>query len=409
MTMHSLAVLNEQFGTASRRLFWPPARAAPFPVRATSVSRVVGERFAVIGNAANHLHPVAGQGLNLGLRDAAVLGRNGLRRVAARDGDDPGDALVLARYAEWRRGDQVRVCAATDALVRLFSNRFAPLVAARGLGFLAFDLAGAGQAPLRALRHGARKGAKAGSRAGSLPVNYDVAVVGGGMIGATLACALAKAGLRVAVIEASEGPATSGDGGQLRVSAITRSSEAVLRAIDVWDDAAAWSGPACSVRCMCGTLPAAAACTSTAPTSAAMRSATLSKMLVIQRGLDARMRRPRDIEALPPGGVGGFAGGERPGDSASRRSSPAGTPGGRRGWQPARGCASSPAFTARAVTMGKQALVATVRTELWHRETAWQRFPARRAAGLSAPAGGALFHRLVDAPGARASAARRQR
>ena len=66
-------------------------------------------------------------------------------------------------------------------------------------------------------------------------MNYDVAVVGAGMTGATLACALAKAGLRVAVIEASDPPPPPGDERQLRVSAISRASERVLRAIDVWD------------------------------------------------------------------------------------------------------------------------------------------------------------------------------
>ncbi len=66
-------------------------------------------------------------------------------------------------------------------------------------------------------------------------MNVDVAVVGAGITGATLACAIAKAGLRVAVIEASDPPAPLADERQLRVSAITRASESILRAIDVWD------------------------------------------------------------------------------------------------------------------------------------------------------------------------------
>jgi 2-octaprenyl-6-methoxyphenol hydroxylase len=57
-----------------------------------------------------------------------------------RAGGDPGDPAPLSAYARWRRDDQRRVGRATDALVRLFSNRFAPLVVARGLGLLAFDL-----------------------------------------------------------------------------------------------------------------------------------------------------------------------------------------------------------------------------------------------------------------------------
>lgn len=140
MALHDdafLAALNEQFGTRLGAFLATGPRSA-FAVRATSASQVVGERLAVIGNAANHLHPVAGQGLNLGLRDAAALAETVCASLRA--GGDPGDALVLAGYAEWRHADQRRACAATDALVRLFSNRFAPLVAARGLGLLAFDL-----------------------------------------------------------------------------------------------------------------------------------------------------------------------------------------------------------------------------------------------------------------------------
>jgi 2-octaprenyl-6-methoxyphenol hydroxylase len=103
-----------------------------------TATEVVGKRLAIIGNAANHLHPVAGQGLNLGLRDAAALAE--IVSAALREGRDAGDPSALAGYAEWRRRDQKLVARATDAVVRLFSNRFAPLVAARGLGLLAFDL-----------------------------------------------------------------------------------------------------------------------------------------------------------------------------------------------------------------------------------------------------------------------------
>jgi 2-octaprenyl-6-methoxyphenol hydroxylase len=132
-----VGALNEQFGTRLGGFLSTGPRSA-FPVRLTTASQVVGERLAVIGNAANHLHPVAGQGLNLGLRDAAALAE--MVAMSLREGGDPGDPSVLARYAEWRRGDQKRVARTTDALVRLFSNRFAPLVLARGLGLLVFDL-----------------------------------------------------------------------------------------------------------------------------------------------------------------------------------------------------------------------------------------------------------------------------
>ena len=132
-----VCALTEQFGM---RLggFVATGPRSRFPLHLITATEVVGKRLAIIGNAANHLHPVAGQGLNLGLRDAAALAE--IVSAASREGRDAGDPSVLAGYAEWRRRDQKIVSRATDALVRLFSNRFAPLVTARGLGLLAFDL-----------------------------------------------------------------------------------------------------------------------------------------------------------------------------------------------------------------------------------------------------------------------------
>jgi 2-octaprenyl-6-methoxyphenol hydroxylase len=129
--------LGEQFGTRLGGFVSAGPRSA-FPLSLVTAARVVGDRVAVIGNAANHLHPVAGQGLNLGLRDAAALAE--IVAESIREGGDPGDAAVLERYAGWRRRDQKLVSRSTDALVRLFSNRFAPLVFARSIGLLAFDL-----------------------------------------------------------------------------------------------------------------------------------------------------------------------------------------------------------------------------------------------------------------------------
>jgi len=132
-----LAALTEQFGMRLGGFVSCGPRSA-FPLQLTTATEVVGERLAVIGNAANQLHPVAGQGLNLGLRDAAALAE--IVSACLREGGNPGDASVLARYADWRRRDQKLVSGATDTLVRLFSNHLAPLVLARGLGLLAFDL-----------------------------------------------------------------------------------------------------------------------------------------------------------------------------------------------------------------------------------------------------------------------------
>ena len=96
--------------------------------------RPVGERAVWIGNAAQTLHPVAGQGFNLALRDIMELSDT------LTDANDPGDPVLLARYAARRRIDRVATAGFTDSLVRLFSNAIPPLLHARGAGLLALDL-----------------------------------------------------------------------------------------------------------------------------------------------------------------------------------------------------------------------------------------------------------------------------
>lgn len=101
-------------------------------------ARHVAERLAVVGNAAQSMHPIAGQGFNLGLRDAACLAEV-IADARATGTNDPGAADTLTAYAAWRAEDQRRIVAFTDGLVRLFSS---PLGLARGLrsaGLLAFD------------------------------------------------------------------------------------------------------------------------------------------------------------------------------------------------------------------------------------------------------------------------------
>ena len=98
----------------------------------------VRSRVALIGNAAHTLHPVAGQGFNLGLRDVAVLAEI-LARAVAR-GADPGDVSVLRKYQDWRHRDQLSVTAFTDGVARIFSTAFAPLVMARDFGLVAMDI-----------------------------------------------------------------------------------------------------------------------------------------------------------------------------------------------------------------------------------------------------------------------------
>ena len=103
-----------------------------YPLRLHLARSYVQHRFALIGDAAHTIHPIAGQGLNLGLKDAAALAETVLD--AARLGLDFGRSDVLERYERWRRFDSLALAAATDGLNRLMSNSFPPLRFVRDLG-----------------------------------------------------------------------------------------------------------------------------------------------------------------------------------------------------------------------------------------------------------------------------------
>ena len=91
---------------------------ASFPLSFQHTVRIVGERMALVGDSAHGMHPIAGQGLNLGLRDVGALVE--VLGDARRLGLDIGDAQVLARYEKWRALDSLMVMSATDSLTRLF-------------------------------------------------------------------------------------------------------------------------------------------------------------------------------------------------------------------------------------------------------------------------------------------------
>jgi len=107
-----------------------------WPLGLTLARDFVKPRFALAGDAAHGIHPIAGQGLNLGFRDVAALAE--IVVEADRLGQDIGAIDVLERYQLWRRFDTFRMGATTDVLTRLFSNDFAPVRAVRdiGLGFV---------------------------------------------------------------------------------------------------------------------------------------------------------------------------------------------------------------------------------------------------------------------------------
>ena len=103
-----------------------------YPLRLHLARSYVRHRFALIGDAAHTIHPIAGQGLNLGLKDAAALAETVLD--AARLGLDFGRSDVLERYERWRRFDSLALAAATDGLNRLMSNDNSLLRLGRNLG-----------------------------------------------------------------------------------------------------------------------------------------------------------------------------------------------------------------------------------------------------------------------------------
>ncbi|WP_295188646.1 UbiH/UbiF/VisC/COQ6 family ubiquinone biosynthesis hydroxylase [uncultured Brevundimonas sp.] len=114
-----------------------------YPLSLSLAEKLIAPRIALIGDAAHGVHPVAGQGLNMGLKDAAALAE--VLAEAARLGEDIGSETVLERYARWRRFDTAALAAGFDAFVRLFSNDIAPVRLARDLGMAAVNRIG----PLR--------------------------------------------------------------------------------------------------------------------------------------------------------------------------------------------------------------------------------------------------------------------
>jgi 2-octaprenyl-6-methoxyphenol hydroxylase len=118
-------------------------KRASYPLGLSHINEHVRHRLAFIGNAAHTLHPVAGQGFNLGLRDVAALAQ--VLQDALATQQDPGNLDVLQAYARWRRRDHLQTAVFTDSLVRVFSTDFTPLVLARNAGLLAMELF----APLR--------------------------------------------------------------------------------------------------------------------------------------------------------------------------------------------------------------------------------------------------------------------
>ncbi len=126
-------LLQESFGWRAGQIMAVGKRAS-YPLVLVQAQELSAHRVALVGNAAQTLHPVAAQGFNLGLRDAATLAE----LIAA--ASDPGAEQLLAQFASRRSADRRGMIGFTDQLVKLFDSQRGAAIAARNLGLLLFDL-----------------------------------------------------------------------------------------------------------------------------------------------------------------------------------------------------------------------------------------------------------------------------
>ncbi len=133
------AHLNRRFGDFLGRAELMGPRFV-YPLALELAEAMTAPRVALVGDSAHGIHPIAGQGLNLGLKDCAALAQ--VLVEAARLGEDIGSQAVLERYARWRRSDNVAAAAATDLFDRLFSTDLAPVRLIRDLGLAAVNQIG---------------------------------------------------------------------------------------------------------------------------------------------------------------------------------------------------------------------------------------------------------------------------
>ncbi len=134
-----LAELKRRFGDFLGELALEGPRFA-YPLSLQLAERMIDARVALAGDSAHGIHPLAGQGLNLGLKDCAALAECIADAVSV--GLDPGDVSALERYQRWRRFDNVTMALGMEFFDKLFSNDIAPLRAARRLGLAAVNALG---------------------------------------------------------------------------------------------------------------------------------------------------------------------------------------------------------------------------------------------------------------------------
>lgn len=133
----AIAHLQRDFGWRLGRIEQLGKRHC-YPLTLHKASQMISHRLALIGNAAQTLHPIAGQGFNLGMRDVMTLAQ--VLTQAINTNADIGSYRVLAQYQQRRQQDREKTIAITDGLVNVFANRCLPLVLTRNLGLMTMEL-----------------------------------------------------------------------------------------------------------------------------------------------------------------------------------------------------------------------------------------------------------------------------
>lgn len=257
-----LIQLQQRFGFRVGH-FQRVAKRFSYPLQLVLAKEQIRSHMVLLGNAAHFLHPVAGQGFNLALRDCVCLVET-LREAIAQQ-KSPGDLAVLQNYLHKQQLDQKITIEFSDKLVRLFSSAALPLIAVRHLGLLSLEsiplikqqliaqtMGTAGRQFLWRLdepaelqnhteKNTSTSTSETGAKYSAADADFDLVIVGAGLVGASLACAIAQQEsaqhLRIAVIEAG-GQLQSFHGEQFdpRVVALTHASQQLLTDIGCWSD-----------------------------------------------------------------------------------------------------------------------------------------------------------------------------
>ena len=389
-----LARLQQEFGFRAGR-FTRVAKRFAYPLQLVLAEEQIRSHLVLLGNAAHFLHPVAGQGFNLALRDCAAL----VESLRLMPDKSPGDLALLQSYMARQSLDQQLTLEFSDKLVRLFSSAQLPLVALRHLGLLSLETLaplkrrfaahtmGTGGRQFRWRELPAGDGvvvpASAVAATACAPQmdigQVDLAIVGAGLVGASLACAVAQAApeWRIAVIEAGgETPRYQGVDFDPRVVALTLASQQLLAQIGCWDaivaqrlcaysDMKVWDGEGTAAIHF---------------DAAEVRQPQLGYIVensVIVQALRQRMAQLGNIQLLQPAAVESLVQRETATDKtiihlssgASLDASLLIAADGAR--SKVRELAG---FSTREWDYGQQAIITTVRSEKSHEFTAWQRF-----------------------------------